>query len=101
VDQEFSGISRDLVQFPIVIGGLAVVVNLDGMQSGQLRVTGGAILAILGSVERAELLINRVDAERKSVNRAGVLAKINAAAAERQGRTGRFGADEPSVVPAE
>jgi hypothetical protein len=56
---------------------------------------------ILGSVERAELLINRIDAERKSVNRAGVRAKINAAAAERQGRTGRFGAGEPSVVPAE
>jgi hypothetical protein len=100
VDQEFSGISRDLVQFPIVIGGLAVVVNLDGMQSGQLRVTGGAILHPW-QCRAGRTLINRIDAERKSVNRAGVLAKINAAAAERQGRTGRFGAGEPSVVPAE
>lgn len=40
----------------------------------------GAILALLGSVERAELLIRRIDAERKSVNRAGVLAKVRAAA---------------------
>ena len=30
----------------------------------------GAILALLGSIERAELLIRRIDAERKSVNRA-------------------------------
>ena len=29
----------------------------------------GAILALLGSVERAEILIHRIDAERKSVNR--------------------------------
>ena len=59
----------------------------------------GAILAILGSVERAELLVRRIDAERKSVNRAGVLAKINAAAAS-SARTGprRAGAGEPSVV---
>ncbi|MGL5447630.1 MAG: Na/Pi cotransporter family protein [Rhabdaerophilum sp.] len=35
----------------------------------------GAILALLGSVERAQLLIRRIDAERKSVNRANVLAK--------------------------
>ena len=60
----------------------------------------GAILAILGSVERAELLIRRIDAERKSVNRAGVLAKINAAAAEQERRRGVAG-PEPSAVPAE
>jgi phosphate:Na+ symporter len=35
----------------------------------------GALLALLGSVERAELLIRRIDAERKSVNRAQILAK--------------------------
>jgi phosphate:Na+ symporter len=34
----------------------------------------GAILALLGSIERAELLIGRIDAERKSVNRAEVIA---------------------------
>ena len=56
-------------------------------QPGISPVECGAILAILGSVERAELLINRIDAERKSVNRAGVLAKINAAS-ERQGLKG-------------
>ncbi len=39
----------------------------------------GAILALLGSVERAELLISRIDAERKSVNRANVMAKAAAA----------------------
>lgn len=42
----------------------------------------GAILALLGSVERAELLIRRIDAERKSVNRAGILAKVRAASAQ-------------------
>jgi phosphate:Na+ symporter len=58
----------------------------------------GAILAILGSVERAHLLVNRIDAERKSVNRSGVLAKINAAAAER----GQRGFDGDAVpAPAE
>lgn len=40
----------------------------------------GAILALLGSVERAELLIRRIDAERKSVNRANILAKVRNAA---------------------
>jgi len=60
----------------------------------------GAILAILGSIERAELLIARIDAERRSVNRAGVLAKINAATAGRREQTG-FGGAEPSAVPAE
>ncbi|MGI6244333.1 MAG: Na/Pi cotransporter family protein [Pseudochelatococcus sp.] len=34
----------------------------------------GTILALLGSIERAELLIRRIDAERKSVNRQSVLA---------------------------
>ncbi|MGL5137533.1 MAG: Na/Pi cotransporter family protein, partial [Beijerinckiaceae bacterium] len=40
----------------------------------------GTILALLGSVERAELLINRIDSERKSVNRADVMARAQAAA---------------------
>jgi phosphate:Na+ symporter len=39
----------------------------------------GTILALLGSVERAEFLIRRIDAERKSVNRAGIVAKARAA----------------------
>jgi phosphate:Na+ symporter len=37
----------------------------------------GTILALLGSIERAEFLITRIDAERKSVNRAGVLDQAN------------------------
>jgi phosphate:Na+ symporter len=39
----------------------------------------GAILALLGSIERAELLIRRIDAERQSVNRADVIARAKAA----------------------
>ncbi|MGL4727723.1 MAG: Na/Pi cotransporter family protein, partial [Bosea sp. (in: a-proteobacteria)] len=35
----------------------------------------GTILALLGSVERAEFLIRRIDAERKSVNRQMVVAR--------------------------
>lgn len=35
----------------------------------------GTILALLGSIERAELLIRRIDAERRSVNRQSVLAR--------------------------
>ncbi|RCS22229.1 Na/Pi cotransporter family protein [Phyllobacterium salinisoli] len=42
----------------------------------------GTILALLGSIERAEILIRRIDAERKSVNRQGILAR----AAQRQDR---------------
>lgn len=44
----------------------------------------GAILAILGSIERAELLIERIDAERRSVNRAGIVARARAAEAARR-----------------
>lgn len=58
----------------------------------------GALLAILGSVERADLLINRIDAERRSVNRAEVLARITSAATRGQGRAG-YG--EPEAVPAQ
>jgi phosphate:Na+ symporter len=57
----------------------------------------GAILALLGSVERAELLIRRIDAERKSVNRTQILARVR--------NTGMQGRQEPSggaaPVPAE
>lgn len=42
---------RDLVQFPIVIGGLAAAVNLDGVQSGRLKLTGDVIARIyLGKI---------------------------------------------------
>ncbi|MBB3144481.1 phosphate:Na+ symporter [Phyllobacterium trifolii] len=43
----------------------------------------GTMLALLGSIERAELLIRRIDQERKSVNRQAVLAR-SAAHKERQ-----------------
>ena len=43
----------------------------------------GTILALLGSIERAEILIRRIDAERKSVNRQRVLAR---AARKRSGQ---------------
>ena len=36
----------------------------------------GTILALLGSVERAEILIRRIDEERKSVNRQSVLSRV-------------------------
>ena len=42
----------------------------------------GAILALLGSIERAELLIRRIDFERKSVNRADVIARAETAKAK-------------------
>jgi phosphate:Na+ symporter len=50
----------------------------DGVSSGER----GAILALLGSIERAELLIRRIDAERKSINRAEVVARAEAAKAK-------------------
>ncbi|NUB45683.1 Na/Pi cotransporter family protein [Fertoebacter nigrum] len=59
----------------------------------------GAILAIFGSIERAELLIDRIEAERRSVNRAEVLEKVRpmfAAPARSDDSTGSF-----SPVPAE
>lgn len=59
----------------------------------------GAILAILGSVERADLLIKRIDAERRSVNRSGILAKINAAANQRDRRGSAL--PEGGLAPAE
>ncbi|WP_395678702.1 Na/Pi cotransporter family protein [Inquilinus sp.] len=57
----------------------------------------GAILAILGSVERAELLIARIDAERRSVDRAAVLERVRALSAA----GGRPIAGEPGLVPAQ
>jgi phosphate:Na+ symporter len=57
----------------------------------------GTILALLGSVERAELLIERIDAERKSVNRQAVLARASALREQRDEGHG-YGM---SPVPAE
>jgi phosphate:Na+ symporter len=36
----------------------------------------GTILALLGSIERAQILIHRIDAERKSVNRQSILSRV-------------------------
>ncbi|TIM26880.1 MAG: Na/Pi cotransporter family protein [Mesorhizobium sp.] len=58
----------------------------------------GTILALLGSIERAEILIQRIDAERKSVNRQSVLAR---ASARREARPHSMGDQGLSPVPAE
>jgi hypothetical protein len=47
----------------------------------------GAILALLGSVERAQLLTDRIDAERKSVSRSGIVARATAAVQAQNGRS--------------
>ncbi|WP_394888651.1 hypothetical protein ACG873_26030 [Mesorhizobium sp. AaZ16] len=57
----------------------------------------GTILALLGSIERAEILIRRIDAERKSVNRQRVLAR----AAQKQERARPMNESGFSPVPAE
>jgi phosphate transport system substrate-binding protein len=44
---------RGLAQFPIVIGGLAAVVNLEGIKSGQLKLSGEVLAkAYLGTIKR-------------------------------------------------
>ncbi|HEV7249904.1 MAG TPA: Na/Pi symporter [Shinella sp.] len=58
----------------------------------------GTILALLGSIERAEILIRRIDAERKSVNRQSVLAR---ASVRRETRDQSMGSGSFSPVPAE
>lgn len=58
----------------------------------------GTILALLGSIERAEILIRRIDAERKSVNRQNVLSR---AASRKENREQRMDEGGFSPVPAE
>jgi phosphate:Na+ symporter len=48
----------------------------------------GTLLALLGSVERAELLIHRIDAERKSVNRRAVIASARMGQDKRRSEEG-------------
>jgi phosphate transport system substrate-binding protein len=44
---------RGLAQFPLVIGGLAAVHNLDGVDSGAMKLTGDALAQIyLGKIRR-------------------------------------------------
>lgn len=62
----------------------------------------GTILALLGSIERAEILIRRIDAERKSVNRQSVVARAAArkgSGEQKQRPAEGFGGMDP--VPAE
>lgn len=54
----------------------------------------GTILALLGSIERAEILIRRIDAERKSVNRQTVVARAAARKEQRERPT-----DEGGLAP--
>jgi phosphate transport system substrate-binding protein len=43
---------RGLAQFPIVIGGIAAVVNLDGVKPGQLKLSGDVLAkAYLGTIK--------------------------------------------------
>jgi phosphate:Na+ symporter len=58
----------------------------------------GTILALLGSIERAELLIRRIDAERNSVNRQMVVAR---AAARKDDRDQSLDTGGLDPVPAE
>lgn len=44
----------------------------------------GTILALLGSIERAEILIRRIDAERRSVNRQNIIARAAAGNTDRK-----------------
>ncbi len=59
----------------------------------------GTILALLGSIERAEFLVRRIDAERKSVNRQNILAKARLSKGSRQTRPVAGGGMSP--MPAE
>ena len=44
---------RDLAQFPLVMGGLAVVTNLDGVEPGQLKLSGDVLAQIyLGKIAK-------------------------------------------------
>jgi phosphate:Na+ symporter len=51
----------------------------------------GALLALLGSVERADLLIKRIHAERMSVNRQAVVARARARGEKRESKEDAFG----------
>lgn len=58
----------------------------------------GTILALLGSIEHAEILIRRIDAERRSVNRQSVVAR---AAARKESRERPLEEGGLGAVPAE
>ncbi|WP_309085380.1 Na/Pi symporter [Chelativorans sp.] len=91
------------LDMPALPAGHVQLATVEDLRSKTLRARissaeRGAILAILGSVERAELLIKRIDDERRSVNRAAVLARV----AEAGRSTGRMApAGDVSPVPAE
>ena len=85
-----------LAQFPVVIGGIVPVVNLDGIAAGQLRFTGQLLADIyLGKVknwsdpaiavlnpaitlpERPILVIHRTDGSGTTFNWADYLSKVS------------------------
>jgi phosphate:Na+ symporter len=83
------------VRFPEVEELRARILTLGADTASAER---GAMLALLGSIERAELLIRRIDAERKSVNRAQVLARARQASEQGGSQQPRGGM---SPMPAE
>ena len=97
---------RDGLVKPVLPAGHVKLAEVTELRSQVLRLgpkvssgERGAILALLGSVERAELLIKRIYDERKSVNRAAVVARA-AAAKDKPAKRRDFGG-EISPVPAE
>jgi phosphate transport system substrate-binding protein len=86
-----------LLQFPLVVGGVVPIVNLDGVKPGDLRLTGAVLADIyLGKLPRwndpkiAELnpgiklpaapiiVVNRVDASGTTFNLTNYLSKVSA-----------------------
>jgi phosphate:Na+ symporter len=91
---------------PVLPAGHVKLAAVEELRSQVLRLgpkvssgERGAILALLGSVERAELLIKRIHDERESVDRARVVARA-AAANDKPTKRRDFGGDV-SPVPAE
>lgn len=91
---------------PVLPAGHVKLAEVTELRSQVLRLgpkvssgERGAILALLGSVERAELLIKRIYDERESVDRARVIARA-AAAKDKPAKRRDFGGDV-SPVPAE
>lgn len=89
--------AADLIQFPLVVGGVVVVVNLDGIEPGQLRLTGELLADMyLGKVSQwndpAIMMLNptlklpdlriavthRADASGTTFNFVNYLGKVSA-----------------------
>jgi phosphate transport system substrate-binding protein len=92
--------SWGLGQFPIVIGGVVPVVNLDGIKSGELRFTGALLADIyLGKIRRwdhpanpelklpstAITVVHRTDGSGTTFNWVNYLSKVSPEWKERAG----------------